>query len=1522
MHPDNGTPANVPDDFEFFEVTNTTAAAIDLAARNIGVGYSTSAAPSDASFESALKFAVSDGVAGNAVVPGPLAAVVPAHGSTVFWLDYSDGGVNTYARSEADFRAFYGNVPDDVAIVRVEGQAGIANGGQRALGLVDASVPSALKVLGWSFVPARNPATPGVSTHFTVPAGGARAALFSNGPATPGTVAPSQLVPGTNGSPEPTQSPSPSPSASPSPSPTASPSGVPPVDPALRAPLLQVTELAPDTANVNGSDGYEFVEVYNASQSPVRWNDFTLEYLYLDASRVVTSSALWPSVPADTVIGPGRTLVLWVRNGANQALTAADFNKHWGSSLTPGVDLLEMFNGGMANGGPRGIRVSTNTGYEISRADYLNDDQTVADRPIQYRWESGTVQTMIGPGPATPGRADPGQVPAGLVADPAGDAAPVVTDLRGSSEAPVTDDLELTFEVTDDHQVRTVELTLDTDATEPVTRQLRVGAPGRYAYTVPKVDLFGKSWIEYRVVARDGAHATVLDTVRVGLRDGVPEPMRLNVADGQYLGGRARLAATADGSPAGPELRVDGEPVAGTVAALEQGAYFAFEATNTDAFFRNGVKLGDEVLHVFDEGYYERVVTVPTQVPVERIRKGEPLTLSIWAGTKGYPELSTADNNDDFSVKNLRLALPDGRVLRPVIVGVNATNGATAYDPPTRTVLSAGEDTLIALGDGAANYDYLEATFTLPDDAFTSLAHVWDTTAVPDGPHTVSATAGGRTVTRTVRVDNTRPQLTPTVEPGRRYRGGFTVDAGATDAGSGVKAVSATLDGKPVALPYPTSSLALAPGAHTAVFTAVDAIGNTATSSVDFSTGDESASAALGGPADGGQVPTGDVVLSATPVSPEGDALDLRFREGYTFDPATPGVRAWSGTTDDARETARGGRSAIGAADLAKLTGTDGVELAVSSRTALPYQLFTVPVPEGAGADAKVRLSWAGSANTGAKVLLYALNSATGAWEEVDRRLTTGAEGERASFTLGGTVPVADHVKDGQVTVLVQHSEGFSGGDRSSRDSAVTPYSADATPRDAYDFTIGWQSDTQYYNENQGWAAGTGGPDTWYAHQVAINDFFLAQRDNLNLQYVIHTGDIVDDYKATDFQGDNHDPAYEWKNADAAYRKLDDAKLPYGVLAGNHDVGHAADDYSQFGTYFGADRYRDNPWYGGETGNNRGHYDLVSAGGVDFLMLSMGWDPGDEQIAWMNSVIKRYPERKVWIDLHEYLLTTGTLGPVPQRIYDEVVKPNSNVFAVSSGHYHDAYTRTDGFDDDGDGVADRTVYSMLFDYQGLEQGGLGFLRLLHFDNTGQKIVVRTYSPSLDTFDSPEPSLNDPAGQQEFEIPYAAVGLRPQDKTLATDSFRADVLTGRDIAVVKGVPSGTRADVLWRGVRPGAHGWYVETTGPHGGVSASAVRTFTAVGPGTLTGPEPRITGRAVLGQTLTAETGDWGPGPVQVAYQWYENKKAIAGATGATLKLDRNSLSGKNISVRVTISSPGCTTVERTAALAEKVRHG
>src|SRR3546814_16965936 len=123
---------------------------------------------------------------------------------------------------------------------------------------------------------------------------------------------------------------------------------------------------------------------------------------------------------------------------------------------------------------------------------------------------------------------------------------------------------------------------------------------------------------------------------------------------------------------------------------------------------------------------------------------------------------------------------------------------------------------------------------------------------------------------------------------------------------------------------------------------------------------------------------------------------------------------------------------------------------------------------------------------------------------------------------------------------------------------------------------------------------------------------------------------------------------------------------------------------------------------------------------------------------------------------------------------DEVVATNPNVFAVTSGHYHDAFTRLDEFDDDKDGVADRTVTSMPFDYQGLHEGGLGYLRLLHFDNQGERIIVRTYSPSLDDSDSDDPTMTQ--DHQEFEIPYATAGITQVQKTPAPDASRAKAQT--------------------------------------------------------------------------------------------------------------------------------------------------
>src|SRR5690606_32828398 len=119
-------------------------------------------------------------------------------------------------------------------------------------------------------------------------------------------------------------------------------------------------------------------------------------------------------------------------------------------------------------------------------------------------------------------------------------------------------------------------------------------------------------------------------------------------------------------------------------------------------------------------------------------------------------------------------------------------------------------------------------------------------------------------------------------------------------------------------------------------------------------------------------------------------------------------------------------------------------------------------------------------------------------------------------------VDVTAHARDGAVRVLVQHSEGFAGADLSTRESDVVPAHPLDTPRSEYDFTFAWESDTQYYNQDS-----VEGEDR-LRHQEAIHTYLLEQRESMNLQYLFHTGDIVN----------NYDQMYQWENADPQYRRL------------------------------------------------------------------------------------------------------------------------------------------------------------------------------------------------------------------------------------------------------------------------------------------------------------------------------------------------------------------------------------------------
>ncbi|MDQ0078510.1 S8 family serine peptidase [Arthrobacter oryzae] len=85
--------------------------------------------------------------------------------------------------------------------------------------------------------------------------------------------------------------------------------------------------------------------------------------------------------------------------------------------------------------------------------------------------------------------------------------------------------------------------------------------------------------------------------------------------------------------------------------------------------------------------------------------------------------------------------------------------------------------------------------------------------------------------------------------------------------------------------------------------------------------------------------------------------------------------------------------------------------------------------------------------------------------------------------------------------------------------------------------------------------------------------------------------------------------------------------------------------------------------------------------------------------------------------------------------------------------------------------------------------------------------------------------------------------------------------------------------------------------------------------------EPRISGQAIVGGTLTAFAGSWQPAPVALSYQWLRSGNTIPGATAATYTATADD-KGHALTVRVTGTKDAYITVEQTSTATEPVATG
>jgi hypothetical protein len=246
-------------------------------------------------------------------------------------------------------------------------------------------------------------------------------------------------------------------------------------------------------------------------------------------------------------------------------------------------------------------------------------------------------------------------------------------------------------------------------------------------------------------------------------------------------------------------------------------------------------------------------------------------------------------------------------------------------------------------------------------------------------------------------------------------------------------------------------------------------------------------------------------------------------------------------------------------------------------------------------------------------------------------------------------------------------------------------------------------------------------PDTQNESQYAPN-MFTAQTqwivDNKSdIAFVAHVGDVVNSCTSST----------QYNNADAAMDLLDSNSVPYGVSPGNHDQANSGTcgASSLFPTYFGTSRFAGKPYFQPDSSyDDYNHYFLFSAGGMDFIIIFLQYNPAVDQRNWADTKLKQYTNHRGIVVTHALLNINDTW--LNQAIYEEL-KDNPNLFLMLCGHMHSV--------SDGEALRTETranmnpVHIILSDYQDMSYGN-GWLRILEFDPSADEITVTAYSPYI------------------------------------------------------------------------------------------------------------------------------------------------------------------------------------------------
>jgi len=251
-----------------------------------------------------------------------------------------------------------------------------------------------------------------------------------------------------------------------------------------------------------------------------------------------------------------------------------------------------------------------------------------------------------------------------------------------------------------------------------------------------------------------------------------------------------------------------------------------------------------------------------------------------------------------------------------------------------------------------------------------------------------------------------------------------------------------------------------------------------------------------------------------------------------------------------------------------------------------------------------------------------------------------------------------------------------------------------------------------------------------------IYQWLLDNRESKKIQHVLGLGDIT-----------NANETAQWETAQAAISLLN-GKLPYILIRGNHD------NSANMNKYLGVPAYYEQLASTGESGVfEEGKFDnsytTLTVGAHKYLIIGLDFGAKDNVLQWANNVVVKYPDHKVIVLTHGYLVNTGErlntgVAACPSSydstlndandMWERFISLHENIFLVLSGHKAaDDIVSVQHVGVNGNIVTEFLINPQTLDLKYKSMGGLGLVAMFYVSEDGSKISVQYYSTIHDKF---------------------------------------------------------------------------------------------------------------------------------------------------------------------------------------------